>query len=77
MPDWIVYIIVAIVTSIVASVIMLSLIPDVANSTPSGTEDFQMPDNSESRAVPVIYGTVLVAGNAIYFGGLRQTNIVE
>jgi hypothetical protein len=77
MPDWVVYIIVAIITSIVVSVIMLALIPEIDNATPSGTEDFQIPDNSESRVVPVIYGTVLVAGNAIYFGGLRQTNIEE
>ena len=77
MLDWVVYIIVAIITSIVVSAIMLSLLPDVDNSTPSGTEDFQRPDNSESRVVPVIYGTVLVAGNAIYFGGLKQTNIEE
>lgn len=75
MFSWIVYIIVAIITSIVVSVVMLSLLPDVDNSTPSGTEDFKMPDNSESRVVPVIYGTVLVAGNAIYFGGLKQTYI--
>ena len=77
MLDWVIYIIVAIVVSIVVSVIMLAMIPEVDNSTPSGTEDFQMPDNSESRVVPVIYGTVLVAGNAIYFGGLKQTNIEE
>ena len=77
MLDWVIYIIVAIVVSIVVSVIMLAMIPEVDNSTPSGTEDFQTPDNSESRVVPVIYGTVLVAGNAIYFGGLKQINIVE
>jgi len=77
MPDWVIYIIVAIITSIVVSVIMLAMIPEIDGATPSGTEDFQTPDNSESRVVPVIYGTVLVAGNAIYFGGLRQTNIEE
>ncbi|MCI4437602.1 MAG: hypothetical protein JHC33_12415 [Ignisphaera sp.] len=43
--------------------------------SPSGLKDFETPDNSSSRVVPVIYGTVYLKGNCIYYSNLTNKPI--
>jgi len=35
------------------------------------TSDFKTPDFSEARPIPKLYGTNIVSGNIMYFGGVR------
>jgi len=61
---------------LVITVIMILLalflpIPDTGMEQKAyTTNDFQTPDFSEARPIPKIYGTCLVAGNIMYFGGV-------
>jgi len=52
--------------------------PQVNNARPAGLGDFQFPTASESRPVPVVWGTVEVGGpNLVWYGNLRVTEITR
>ena len=48
---------------------------EMGAQSPSGIDDFQMPDNSSSRVIPKVYGTAYLKGNCIYYGGLESRAI--
>lgn len=43
---------------------------------PSNLEDFAVPDNTSSKVVPKVYGTVYLKGNCIYYGNLTNKPLV-
>lgn len=52
------------------------LTPYASNTDkPTSLADFDYPDNSSSKPVPIIYGTAYIKGNCMYFGNLTHTNI--
>lgn len=52
--------------------------PDIENARPAGLGDFNFPTAEEGRVVPLIWGTVRIAGpNVIWFGDLEATAITE
>jgi hypothetical protein len=66
------------VIAVVLLVAMFLFMPTPAGpeaQSPSGLADFTSPDNSTSRVVPVIYGTVYLKGNCIYYSNLQNKPI--
>ena len=52
--------------------------PNLENQKPSGLGDFNFPTATESRSVPLIWGTVMCQGpNVIWYGNLTQKAIKE
>lgn len=50
--------------------------PDIENAKPSGLGDFQFPTATEDRMVPLLWGTVRIAGpNTVWWGDLLQNPI--
>ena len=52
--------------------------PDLEDAKPAGLGDFNFPTAIEGRAIPVVFGTVQIAGpNVIWWGDLRAESIRE
>lgn len=52
--------------------------PKLEDARPAGLGDFNFPTATESRVVPLIWGTVLLKGpNVIWYGDFRQKAITE
>lgn len=52
--------------------------PEVENAKPSGLGDFSFPTATQGRVIPLIWGTVKLAGpNVIWYGDLQQVPIVK
>ena len=72
---WFLYLFVAIV--LVAAYFLFTP-PQQQQTTqsPLGLEDFQIPDVSEGKSVPYVYGTVKLAGNCLYYGNLTAVELM-
>lgn len=46
-----------------------------SNAEQASLNDFTFPTNSNSRSIPVLYGTVWVSGNIIYYNNLLSLKI--
>lgn len=65
--EWIVYIAVLLVSSIVA----IALAPKPPKPKPASLADFDIPTAEQGRPIPMVFGTVLVTGpNVIWYGDL-------
>lgn len=52
--------------------------PNIENAKPAGLGDFDFPTATEGRSIPIVWGTVKIAGpNVIWFGDFRQQSIKE
>lgn len=52
--------------------------PHLENAKPAGLGDFQFPTATEGRSVPLVWGTIQIAGpNVVWYGDLRQVAITE
>jgi hypothetical protein len=52
--------------------------PNIEDAKPAGLGDFQFPTATESRVVPLLWGTVRVKGpNVVWYGDFRQEPIKE
>lgn len=76
--DFVTLIIIALVLS-ATSIVLSELLrpkPKFENARPAGLGDFQFPTATEGRAVPLVFGTVKVAGpNVIWTGDLTQNAV--
>jgi hypothetical protein len=72
MPDWVVYIIVAIVMSLVSA----ALTPRPKSSGQQSPQAIDVPTVDAGRSIPVVFGTVrLKSPNLLWMGGQRTTEI--
>jgi hypothetical protein len=53
------------------AVYLLTPIPK-SGMNPTNLNDFQVPDNSSSKVVPMVYGTAYLKGNCIFYGNLNS-----
>lgn len=64
----------------IASTVLSELLrpkPNVVNAKPAGLGSFNFPTATEGRAVPLIWGTVLLDGpNVVWYGDLTQVPII-
>ena len=52
--------------------------PNLENAKPAGLGDFQFPTATEDRVVPLIWGTIKLAGpNVVWYGDLRKQKITK
>lgn len=52
--------------------------PNIENARPAGIDEFNFPTATESRYVPVVWGTVKISGpNVVWYGDLRARAITE
>jgi hypothetical protein len=65
------------VVLLVAVFLFMPVPPGPTSASPSGLDDFQIPDNSSSRVVPLIYGTTYIKGNCIYYANLTNKPIYQ
>jgi hypothetical protein len=68
------------VISIVLLIAMYLFMPTPSgppSEAPSGLKDFQIPDNSSSKVVPLIYGTTYIKGNCIFYANLKNLPIFQ
>jgi hypothetical protein len=69
------------VAAMVASMLLIDLLtpkPNVENARPSNLGDFRFPTATQGRAVPIIWGTVLLDGpNVTWYGDFRQVPITQ
>jgi len=57
---------------------LLSPKPELENAKPAGIGDFSFPTATEQRKVPLLWGTVRIAGpNVVWWGDLQQEAIEE
>jgi hypothetical protein len=64
------------ITTVVAELIRPK--PDIENAKPADLGDFQFPTATEGRSVPIIWGTVKIAGpNVVWYGDFRKEAITE
>ena len=49
--------------------------PQQQQQSPNSLDDFDMPDNSNTRLVPKVYGRAYLSGNCVYYGNLNNTPI--
>ena len=65
----IILLILVVVLTVVAE--LLRPKPDIENARPAGLGDFDFPTATEGRAIPVVFGTVKIAGpNVVWYGDL-------
>jgi len=65
-----------VVTVVLLLVYLLVPTPNMdANAEKAGLNDFTFPTNSNSRSVPVLYGTSWVSGNILYYNNLISLEI--
>lgn len=67
-------ILVASVVGVVAAY-LLAPPPKTENSKAIGLDEFSVPSNSNGRVVPIIFGTVELKGNCLWYGVLRSKEI--
>lgn len=67
-------ILVASVVGVVAAY-LLAPSPKTENSKAIGLDEFSVPSNSNGRVVPIIFGTVELKGNCLWYGDLRSKEI--
>lgn len=61
---------------VIATVVMAALAPKPQTPKPADISDFDAPTAEEGRAIPVVFGTVLLSGpNILWYGDLRTTPI--
>src|SRR5579864_7820458 len=61
---------------IATTVVSALLTPHAQGPQPSALGDFSIPTAQEGRAIPIVYGTVKIAGgNTIWWGDLKVTPI--
>lgn len=72
MPDWIIYIVVAIVMSLVSA----ALTPRPKSAGQQSPQTIDVPTVDAGRSIPVVFGTVRVKSpNLLWMGGQRTTEI--
>lgn len=72
MPDWIIYIIVAIVMSLVSA----ALAPKPKSAGQQSPQAIDVPTVDAGRSIPVVFGRVrLKSPNLLWMGGQRTTEI--
>lgn len=68
--------IVQLVIMIVAALIQAALAPKPPVPKPASISDFDIPTAEEGRAIPVVFGEVLVRGaNVVWYGDLYASPI--
>jgi hypothetical protein len=50
-------------------------VPNDLAMSPATLEDFQIPDNTNSKVVPKVYGTTYIKGNCIWYDNLKSKAI--
>lgn len=61
---------------VVAAYVSVALAPKPEIPPPAELDDFDVPTADETRAIPVVFGTVWVKGpNVMWYGDLRSTAI--
>lgn len=72
MPDWIIYIVVAIVMSLVSA----ALAPKPKSTSQQSPQAIDVPTVDAGRSIPVVFGRVrLKSPNLLWMGGQRTTEI--
>lgn len=72
--DFIYYLVVLVVSALVSA----ALAPKPPKPKPAALEDFDIPVVEQGRAVPVVFGTILLTGpNVLWYGDLRNNAITE
>lgn len=52
--------------------------PNLEDAKPAGLGDFQFPTTTEDRVVPIVWGTIKIAGpNVVWYGDLRKEAITK
>lgn len=52
--------------------------PNLENAKPAGLGDFQFPTATEDRVIPLVWGTIKIAGpNVVWYGDLRKEAITK
>lgn len=66
-----------VVAAIVGAVAAVLMTPNVKNegAKPVGLDDFNVPTNSNGRVIPIVFGTVELKGNCLWYGDLRSSEI--
>jgi len=65
-----------VVAVILILVYLLIPVPQInQNAESAGLNDFSFPTNSNSRSIPILYGTCWVSGNVIWYGNLKSYEI--
>lgn len=73
-PVWVVQAIIAVAVIIVGE--LLRPKPKIEDPKPSALGDFNFPTATEGRAIPVVWGTVKIAGpNVVWYGDLKTVAI--
>jgi hypothetical protein len=68
----------AIIYWVVATLITIALSPKPPKPKPASITDFDVPTAEEDRAIPVLFGRVLVSGpNVVGYGGLSNSKIKQ
>jgi len=65
-------------TWVMIAVIILSIVlaPKPESPKPASLTDFEVPTADNSRAIPVVFGTVMVSGpNVVWYGDLNTQAI--
>jgi len=64
------------IATLLILVYLLIPVPSMSsNAEQASLNDFTFPTNSNSRSIPVLYGTVWVSGNIIYYNNLLSLKI--
>ena len=68
-----------VVAAIVGAVAAVLMTPSPSNEGAKATslDEFSVPTNSNGRVVPIVFGTVEIKGNCLWYGDLRSREIVE
>ena len=69
-------ILVATIVGAVAAYLLMPS-PKSENAKALGLDEFSTPTNSNGRVVPIIFGTVELKGNCLWYGDLRSKEIKE
>lgn len=64
------------VAVLMVAVFLLMPTPKMNNAKAASLNDFDIPTNSNGRAVPELFGTAKLSGNVIWYGDLRSEEIV-
>lgn len=63
---------------VAAVAIQYFMAPKPPDAKPAALSDFDIPTASESRPIPVVFGTVTITGsNCVWYGALRSVAIKD
>ena len=66
-------ILIIVILIIVFILLAMAQIPNDVSA--AGLNDFTFPDNNNGRAVPILFGTLWLSGNIMFYGDLRHMRI--